>query len=433
MHRVITFLGLAAKPTEYDYRGQTYKGGVFAEALRQFVPDFDEMLVFVTPRARAATLPVLQGLGDERIVPVDIPNGETDDEMWETFERVTSAVDHGDAVTFDITHGLRSIPFLVFLAAAFLKSAKGVTIRAIYYGAYDLGQSEDKDKAARPGPVIDLSPFVGLLDWIDASNRFIRLGDAGALADLLRQATPDYQSVRRHDKEADAQAKLINKAANALTDASLALQAIRPDAVMEASERVQDDLGAAAAATHRWARPFTVLAGQVSDAYAPLALPHARAPENRLASLNRERQLVQWYLDRTLFVQAVAVAREWLVTWGIVQTSDQDPYDRGARATMEWTLGEALQQRQGKSKSSNTDVSSAAGAGAPAVDLEAVPAAQRERWLTLYEQIGDIRNTLLHAGKRPNADAPKTLEKKAKALCAQLRDLPLPTRDEAAL
>ena len=185
MKKVITFLGTKRQATQYSLGNQIYTGDVFAQALRQFL-EFDQMLVFVTARARSEVYPVLEALGDDRIIPVDIPIGENADEMWEIFEKLTSQIDDGDEVSFDITHGLRSIPFLVFLAAAFLKSAKQVTIEGIYYGASELRQ--DSEGNSRPAPIIDLSEFVTLLDWLNASEQFREFGNASELARQLRQA-----------------------------------------------------------------------------------------------------------------------------------------------------------------------------------------------------------------------------------------------------
>lgn len=59
--KVITFLGKYPRQTAYLYKGQTYQGRVFAEALRQFLT-FDHMLVFTTREAETTTWPVLAAL-----------------------------------------------------------------------------------------------------------------------------------------------------------------------------------------------------------------------------------------------------------------------------------------------------------------------------------------------------------------------------------
>jgi len=127
-HTVITFLGVNPQEVDYEYQGKTYTGKVFAEALKQCLK-FDRMLVLTTPEAKEKTFPLLQKCGDPRIQEVPIPTGKTEAEMWEIFDAVIQHVPESEEVTFDITHGLRSIPFLVFLFAAYLQSAKQVQIR----------------------------------------------------------------------------------------------------------------------------------------------------------------------------------------------------------------------------------------------------------------------------------------------------------------
>ena len=92
MKKVITFLGTKRQPTQYSLNDQMFSGDVFAQALQQFL-DFDQMLVFVTEKARSEVYPVLEALEDDRIIPVDIPIGETPSEMWDIFEKLTSQID----------------------------------------------------------------------------------------------------------------------------------------------------------------------------------------------------------------------------------------------------------------------------------------------------------------------------------------------------
>jgi CRISPR-associated DxTHG motif protein len=418
MRKVITFLGIYPKTTEYLYQSQVYVGQVFPEALYQFL-DFDEMLVFVTESAYLNSFPVLNGLQDERIKPVKIPTGENSDEMWKTFEAITEVVDENDTVIFDITHSLRSIPFLIFLAAAFLKSAKNVEIEGIYYGAFEL--QKDAQGNSRPAPVIELSEFVNLIDWLGASNYFVNSGNATALTQQLRKMRPG-SDLQRTDRDIRNHSIEISKAANALDNVSRSLRLILPDQAMEASENLQATLGSATAAIEQWARPFAIIAQQVSDAYAPLALANPRHPTNLTSSLNRERQMVQWYLSRNLLVQAVALAREWLVTWGMLQVGYDNTYDLSRREAVEKVFGKANKQRMEQRGSFDDHIFETE------VRLHTVSFISNA--LDLYRNLGDVRNTLLHAGKRPITQSAEDLEKQVRKLCQQLNELPLPDIQE---
>lgn len=414
MRKIITFLGVYPKLTEYSYQDQIYEGKVFAEAMYQFV-DFDEMLVFVTKKARQNVFSVLEKFNDPRIKPVQIPNGEDQTELWQIFEALTNAVDEHDVLIFDITHGLRSNPFLIFLAVAFLKSAKQVKVEAIYYGAFELQQKKGKDIIG-PAPVIDLSEFVTLLDWMNVTDQFIRSGNARPLAEELRAAKPHYQ-LQRQDKTIKAQSIAISKAATALEEVSQALRLILPDRAMQASEDLQSTIGVAAEAINKWARPFSILAQQISNTYAPLALDNPREKHNLIASFNRERQLVSWYLKRNQVTQAVATAREWLVTWGLIQAGYDDPYHDDTRQEIEKIFGHSNKQRQENSGQFD-DYTFQSG-----IQLQSI--SNIKKVLNLYNNLGEVRNTLLHAGKQSSQKPANDLEKQVIKLCEELDTIPL--------
>ncbi len=416
MKKVITFLGIRPQLTKYQYQGQVYEGHVFAEAIRQF-SDFDLMLVFVTKEALTNSYPALAALQDERIVPIQIPTGENSAEMWATFEAITEAVDKEDSVIFDITHSLRSIPFLVFLAAAFLKSAKQVKIEAIFYGAFEL--QKDAQGNSRPAPVIELSEFVSLLDWMNASEQFIKLGDAKALVEQLRKTKPSYQ-LQQHNQTVKMQSISLSNAATALEKVSRALRLILPDRAMEASEDLQGHLVAATDAMMTWARPFSVLSQQVLQAYAPLALSHSRDAKNLVASLNRERYLIKWYLERNLLAQAIATAREWLITWGLLQAGYDNPYEKTVRREVEEAFNHANKQRQNSAGHFDDYCFTTA------IHLTTIPAIGKA--LDLYASIADLRNTLMHAGKRESKIPTDKLERNAMKFCEQLHELPMPSK-----
>src|SRR5579875_3871356 len=53
--------------------------------------------------------------------------------MWEVFGLLADNLDENDDVVFDITHSFRTFPYLTLLAASFLRVARHVNVRHIYY------------------------------------------------------------------------------------------------------------------------------------------------------------------------------------------------------------------------------------------------------------------------------------------------------------
>ena len=109
------------------------------------------------------------------------------------FEHVLSSiffwVDNWEVVAFKFVFLLAG--GFVFLFAAYLKAAKNVTIDAIYYGALELGNSE----TGIPAPVIDLSEFVSMIDWLTATDQFIKTGNGKSLANLLLNGNTELQEL----------------------------------------------------------------------------------------------------------------------------------------------------------------------------------------------------------------------------------------------
>jgi CRISPR-associated DxTHG motif protein len=122
--------------------------------------------------------------GHTQIVEVDIPDGKSEEELWEIFEAISKAVQEGDEIVFDITHGFRSLPMIALLTIAYLKQVKGVKVQHVVYGVYE----RDNPMA----PILDLTPFADLLDWLAAAKMFTATGDSSELGRLIQdvQTTP---------------------------------------------------------------------------------------------------------------------------------------------------------------------------------------------------------------------------------------------------
>lgn len=427
--KAISFLGAgpAFETTYYLTDGSEHTAPFFPAALVRFYP-VDTLLVFVTAGARSMHYDRLVELTQEfvpSILPVNIPDGRNEVELWQIFTAVADTVDPEDRVIFDITHGFRSLPFLSFLAAAYLRSIKRVTLEAVLYGALEAG-----DKTIRPAraPVFDLSRFVSLLDWLTASDRFIRFGDARDLAEILRdsEATPVHLAAASGDPQAQHMARILRRSAAEMEKVALPLRLARSVETMDAATNLGKALSTARVGFQQWAPPFGLIADEVRDAYAPLALADPLNPENITASLNIQRQLVIWYLEKQQIVQAVTLGNEWLLSWIMSWLGELPLNNRSRRFTVSNRVVKALKRRQiGEVEplpnSNQPD---------PAEGLQKVPGL--EDVLVLFGQLGELRNDLNHGGFREQAMSATTLAYNAEIYCRQLIKLPLPGQVESS-
>ncbi len=408
--KLLTFLG-AGKYEETCYRrdGQEVPSRFAPLASARFL-QCRRVEAFLTQGARQENWPDFERDAQEAGLETaahDIPDGRTEAELWDIFTRVAETVAQGEAVAFDVTHGLRSFPLLGLLVAAYLRAARQVQLRAVLYGAYDV-----RDQSIEPHrtPVFDLSPMLRLLDWAEAAERFQRFGDARDLGALLA----DSRKALAQEAGREA-ASAVGNLANALQALSLSLRLLRPYDVLAGAAKLPGQLDRAAAALEARPelRPFPMLMAQVRQAYAPLGVAEPQEPAQQAGVLAAQRRLAGWYLEREQVVQAVALAREWLVSWALAHLGVPDLRERQAREEVEQALGMAASARR----------DSPAGFHPPLL-LRGLP--QVEAVAGLWDQLGDLRNDLLHAGMRPDPRAAADLRKQAGRLIAALDDLPLP-------
>ena len=404
MIKLITFLGVLndrATAVRYRHHDQVYEGLVFAEALQVFCPH-DMMLLCVTQSARETTLPLLRQrthvLDDPRVRVVDIPTGEDSDQIWATFKTIVDNVNEDDHVKFDITHGLRSISFMVFLFAAYLKSAKNVSIDAIYYGALDL-RSSNKEGVA---PVIDLSEFSAMLDWIMATNQFVRNGDGSDLASLIRTGEP-VSSPLINDPANHMLRDQMESMAGVIEQMSWALALARPIETMERASALRMRLKLAGTAVAERAQPFAVLMDKVRTAYAPFALLNPLAPANLKTDLRLQLDMFKWYVDKRAFVQAAALGRELvvsLVAFGLGENNIDDLFN--VRQPVENALNNYRGIRDEKETPYTVD------------DMRKVDVTGQ--LATLWSDLIDIRNDLAHVGMSTKRDSAASLIDRLKNL-----------------
>jgi CRISPR-associated DxTHG motif protein len=404
MRTIITFLNdKGLKPgASYLWQGKEYKGGVFALALRQFV-EHDQMLLCNTPEAQEKTFPDLEKLNDPRIKPLLIPKGENESEMWEIFTAIAAKINTGETVIFDITHGLRSVPFLVFLFAAYLKFAKAVTIEAIYYGAYELGS---------PAPVIDLSKFIEMIDWLTATDRFVATGDGQALADLLTERIPSTTELR-DDPTTRSLKSQLKKAADAIQAVSLALNVARPIETMESTVQLEEILDKAASSFDQRAKPFSLLSERVVQEYGQFALANSTDKAALAQNLRLQLQMIQWYVKRDKLVQAVTLAREWLVSVIVLQFDESMFDNRNGRNWVENAFNNAVENRKPNPRPVKPS----------RCDAQFESLAEADGLASLWEQMRELRNDIAHVGMNRAPKSAGNLKKTAKKLCQKLNDI----------
>lgn len=136
------------------------------------------------------------------IEEISIPDGFSEDEIWQIFEKVYSKVDDGDEIYFDITHAFRSIPMLVIVLINYSKFLKKVELKSISYGAFEkLGPAYKVEKIPvkkRFVPILELKSFSELQDWTSAANEFLNFGNSNKMEKLINERINDLPKKQKN-------------------------------------------------------------------------------------------------------------------------------------------------------------------------------------------------------------------------------------------
>lgn len=396
--KLLTFLGTANyRETLYKWEGRTCRSRFSPLASCAFLEP-EEIIVFLTADAEREIFPEFAREAPEsvRVRPVSVPLGADEAELWHIFDLVAGCVQPGEEVAFDITNGLRSFPLLGLLAAAFLRSGLDVRLKAVLYGAFDVGRVLGNGET----PMFDLTPMLALLEWSAAADRFNRTGDSRYLASLIAGQRAVLGKAAQGDPDLQNKAGRLGNLAGALTGISQSLQLIRPFQTMESAEGLAERVEKARPALARSAaaRPFVMLLDTIQQTYSPLGMRDPLEQSVLWQSLRKQRQIIRWYADREQWVQAVTLAREWLVNWFMARLELPDLTNSEDRARTEQVINiEARQYLDACRRKTAFN----------ALFLRGIPSLTEA--LDLWSRLGDVRNDINHAGMRPDPGQPKNL------------------------
>jgi CRISPR-associated DxTHG motif protein len=325
--KLVTFLGTGNyESANYRWNDYTCETPFVQEAFVHWLkPETTCVLLTKGARAKHWDDDLSQRLqGHTQIVEVDIPDGKSEAELWEIFEAISDAVQEGDEIVFDITHGFRSLPMIAMLTIAYLKQVKGVKVQYVLYGAYEARDNQG-------APVFDLMPFADLLDWLAAAKMFTATGDSSELGRLIQ----DVQDAAHRNKRAHAENPPL-----ALKNYGAALEEVSDDLLLarvpnlpNSIRRLAQRQSKANTEVGQWTQPLTLLLDKIATAYAPF----------QDDSLSTQAALIRWYFKHNHIMQAMTLAREWVVSYHL-HKEGRDWRSRKEREQMEKRLGESLQQ-----------------------------------------------------------------------------------------
>jgi CRISPR-associated Csx2 family protein len=143
-----------------------------------------------------------------KVETVSIPEGYSEKEIWNIFEKVFQNFQSEDSLYFDITHAFRSIPMLIMVLINYCKFLQNISVESISYGAFEkLGPAsfvKNMPASERIAPVVELKAFSDLQDWTNAANNLLNFGNATMLTSLTQSEINPILSATRGTDESSS-------------------------------------------------------------------------------------------------------------------------------------------------------------------------------------------------------------------------------------
>lgn len=330
INALVAFLGAPKQ----GYRTATYHWGdqymatpYCSEALVSFLKP-ERLVVMVTSTAAQIHLVDLKQRVERHqceVVPVTIPEEGSEEALWDMFNACVKNINAGESVAFDVTYGFRYIPMLMLLAGHFLNVTKGVKTVGIYYGAFE---ATDPDEGT---PILSLQSLSKLMSWISAAAHFEQTGNAQPLFGLINEVDDRSFTGLNWGLRWTSQGIRLGLATQVGESVNYLLNTL--------SQMPPQKNGAEA--------PIRALLDDIAEKYSPLAV-EGSFESHSIAHLKQQARLISWYVQNELALQALLLAREWLVSWvGIEQKEPhlfvQETRDRLATILNKATLDKRKQ------------------------------------------------------------------------------------------
>jgi len=313
-----------------------------------------------------------------------LPEGTNEDELWETFTHLVSVAEEGEEVLFDVTDGHRSLPFIISLAATWMKEVRRVKVIGVVYA------TQPDEHGFRH--IVNLEPILQVIDWISGVRALMSHTDAVQIGSLF---TGLQGRIHKAGLEPEPPTHLTGWS-HLLGTFTRAVRLSRPVDAMYAAWGISHDLPVIRDEIARFAPALLPVLEELEETGEMAALP---SPEE----LSREylflqHRLIRYQIDQGLEMQAVSLSREWLISVTmLVLGVDESWLDADSRHTVSWTLtGLALTLQEIPAETT------------PYTHLLLDVPSWKEM-VRIWERVSDLRNDLAHCGMNRRNESLRSL------------------------
>lgn len=226
----------------------------------------------------------------------NLPHGNSEEEIWEIFERLFAQLQDGDELYFDLTHGFRYLPMLVMVLINYSKFLRNTKVCSITYGNYESRNTETNE-----APIIDLLPLSALQDWAYAAGQYL---DNGSVSYLVKLSSEKINPILKSSKGKDVEATALRQFIKAL-DASIEdMQTCRGVNIVE-SANISRLKTFAASLQSTFIKPLNPIFEEIRSSIDDFS----QEPDIKNGFI-----AAKWCSDNGLYQQAITILQENIVT-----------------------------------------------------------------------------------------------------------------------
>lgn len=227
----------------------------------------------------------------------NILDGNSEQEIWKTFESIYEELEENDEIYFDITHGFRFLPMLVLTLAFYSKFLKRTRLVSVTYGNY-----EARDKQTNNAPIIDLISLPALLDWSFAAGQFV---ESGSLKQLCELCDAELRPVLRDPTRRDDNTKRLNRYIKSLASLIDEFYLCRGASIIDAS-MIKSVKEIAAENVTTFISPLNPIFSKINKGLEPFDTEY---------NIKNTLYASRWCFDNGLYQQAATILQEGVVSF----------------------------------------------------------------------------------------------------------------------
>lgn len=267
---------------------------------------------------------------------VPIPEGKSEEEIWDIFQALIDRIHPGDEIIIDITHAFRSIPMLAIVVLNYAKVMKAIKVKGIYYGAFEvlgtIAEAGAMSPESRRVPIFDLTAFDSLLEWSFAVDRFVKGGDGSRVSILAHDTVKPVLSTTRG---ADEGAVSIRNLADRLREFTEGLSTCRGPKIVGLATALKESLRKCEGLN--MVKPFSPLMNIIAE---QLQIFHGDESADGIAA-------ARWCLNHGLIQQGYTILQETLLSH-FLRSVGRDPRVRMDREVASGAVHVFLQKKSTK-------------------------------------------------------------------------------------